>query len=443
MTRIPEDTISRGLPGETVQPAPRTRREARERYRGSERRQARGLPSTSTGARSLRQAAKPGASLGAGYLGLGAAVLTGIEAVAGIVFFLIRWTEFTDPWLPAAAWALYLVAAVGVGLSLLTYGERLTGLAFVLICVVLACVVTLDFIGIWPEHDLAHTASASVAAGFALLPVATLRPAREVATAIAVLGLAFIGMAIASTPITSDTMPALVSTLALVTVPPSIAIFVVHRFRQLVQRELDRVLTQSNVQAPQFAVGMLASDELARLDLAAEKLLDAVANGSDPLPLSDASASVASSLATELRLHLIEGRRETWLYHAITESDNLGRSVSVADPQSLAGHLSPAQRDGLLQALWQMVGVGNDARTTTAGSPVVSVTLGPVGSDGHPVTDETMDVPIVFESRGVPRRRLDPTAWSALQRIGPYTDSVRDGALHVVAHCVVDRHPSM
>ncbi|MBA8990602.1 hypothetical protein FHW23_001848 [Curtobacterium pusillum] len=440
MTRIPEDTISRGLPGETVQPAPRTRREARERYRGSERRQARGLPSTSTGARSLRQAAKPGASLGAGYLGLGAAVLTGIEAIAGIVFFLIRWTDFADPWLPAAAWGLYTIAAVGVGLSLLTYGERLTGLAFALICVVLACVVTLDFVGIWPEHDIAHTASASVAAGFALLPVATLRPAREVGAAIAVLGLAFVAMAVASTPITSDTLPGIVSTVALVTVPPSIAIFVVHRFRQLVQRELDRVLVQSNVQAPQFAVGMLASDELARLDLAAEKLLDAVANGSDPLPLSDASASVAASLATELRLHLIEGRRETWLYHAITESDNLGRSVSVADPQSLAGHLTPAQRDGLLQALWQMVG---DGKTTQAGSPVVSVTLGPVGSDGHPVTDETMDVPIVFESRGVPRRRLGPTAWSALQRIGPYTDSVRDGALHVVAHCVVDRHPSM
>ncbi|GAA3337683.1 hypothetical protein GCM10017714_05750 [Curtobacterium pusillum] len=440
MTRIPEDTISRGLPGETVQAAPRTRREARERYRGSERRQARGLPSTSTGARSLRQAAKPGASLGAGYLGLGAAVLTGIEAIAGIVFFLIRWTDFADPWLPAAAWGLYTIAAVGVGLSLLTYGERLTGLAFALICVVLACVVTLDFVGIWPEHDIAHTASASVAAGFALLPVATLRPAREVGAAIAVLGLAFVAMAVASTPITSDTLPGIVSTVALVTVPPSIAIFVVHRFRQLVQRELDRVLVQSNVQAPQFAVGMLASDELARLDLAAEKLLDAVANGSDPLPLSDASASVAASLATELRLHLIEGRRETWLYHAITESDNLGRSVSVADPQSLAGHLTPAQRDGLLQALWQMVG---DGKTTQAGSPVVSVTLGPVGSDGHPVTDETMDVPIVFESRGVPRRRLGPTAWSALQRIGPYTDSVRDGALHVVAHCVVDRHPSM
>jgi hypothetical protein len=71
------------------------------------------------------------------------------------------------------------------------------------------------------------------------------------------------------------------------------------------------------------------------------------------------------------------------------------------------------------------------------------VTLGPVGSDGHPVTDDTMDVPVVIESRGVPRRRLGPAAWTALQRIGPYTDTVRDGVLHVTAHCVVDRHPQM
>jgi hypothetical protein len=267
MTRTPEDTIGRSLPGDTRQPAPRTRREARERYRGTERRQARGLPSTSTGARSLRQAAKPGASLGAGHLGLGAAVLTALEAVSGIVFFLSRWSEYQDPWLPAAGWMLFIVAAVGVGLSVMTYGERLTGVAFALICVVLSCVVTLDFIGIWPEHDLAHTASASVAAGFALLPVATLRPAREVAAAIAVLGLAFVGMSLASTPITTDTIPGLFSLLALVIVPPSVAIFVTHRFRQLVQRELDRVLVQSNVGAPQFAVGMLASDELARLVL--------------------------------------------------------------------------------------------------------------------------------------------------------------------------------
>ncbi len=439
MSRVPEDTISRGLPGETVQSAPRTRREARERYRGSERRQARGLPSTSTGARSLRQAAKPGASLGAGYLGAGAAVLTAIEAVAGIVLFLARWPEYSDPWLPAAAWGLYIVAALGVGLSLLTYGERLTGVAFALICVVLVCVVTLDFIGIWPEHDIAHFATASIAAGFALLPIASLRPAREVAAAIVVLGITFIVTCLVSTPVTTDTLPGMVSLVALVVVPPSLALFVVHRFRQLVQKELDRVLVQSNVQAPQFAVGMLASDELARLDLAAEKLLDAVANGSDPLPLSDASASVAASLATELRLHLIEGRRETWLYHAITESDHLGRAVSVATGARSPGTSPrPARRTPP-----GPVADGRRRTDRTAGSARRGRDARPVGSDGHPVTDETMDVPIVIESRSVTRRRLGPATWSALHRIGPFTETVQDGTLRIVAHCVVNRHPTM
>jgi Rieske Fe-S protein len=50
---------------------------------------------------------------------------------------------------------------------------------------------------------------------------------------------------------------------------------------------------------------MLASEELARLDLAAEQLLDAIATKKTALPLTPKSASVAASLATELRLHLM------------------------------------------------------------------------------------------------------------------------------------------
>lgn len=433
MTRVPEDTIGRSLPGETAPPAPRTRREARERYRTSERRQARGLPSTSTGARSLRQAAKPGASLGAGYLGLGAAVLTAIEAVAGIAFFLVRWNEYSDPWLPAVAWGLYVVAAVGVGLSVLTYGERLTGPAFALICVVLACVVTLDFIGIWPEHDIAHTATASMAAGFALLPIATLRPAREVAAAIGALGIAFIVMAVVSTPITHDTMPGIVSLLSLVVVPPSLALYVVQRFRQLVQRELDRVLVQSNVQAPQFAVGMLASDELARLDLAAEKLLDAVANGTDPLPLSDASSSVAASLATELRLHLIEGRRETWLYHAITESDHLGRSVSVADPTALAGHLSPRSATGCCRRS------GRWSATAAPRSPACPSSPSPSARSAPTVTRSATTR---WTSPSSSSPAGCPVAASARRRGAPCSASARTPRPSVTARCTSSRTAS-
>ena len=116
-----------------------------------------------------------------------------------------------------------------------------------------------------------------------------------------------------------------------------IGVVIVEAFRRLVQVELDRVLVQSTVSAPRFAVGMLASEELARLDFAAEELLDSIATGTTPLPLTPKTASVAASLATELRLHLIEGRRETWLYHAVSESEMLGRSVTLIDKSSLAG----------------------------------------------------------------------------------------------------------
>jgi hypothetical protein len=73
---------------------------------------------------------------------------------------------------------------------------------------------------------------------------------------------------------------------------------VVRGFRRMVQQELDRVLVQSTVSAPRFAVGMLASEELARLDLAAEDLLESVATGRTKLKLDPKTASVAASLAT-------------------------------------------------------------------------------------------------------------------------------------------------
>jgi hypothetical protein len=61
---------------------------------------------------------------------------------------------------------------------------------------------------------------------------------------------------------------------------------------------------------------MLASEELARLDLAAEELLESVATGRNEtsLPFYPRRRRRQHPLATanELRLHLIEGRRETW-----------------------------------------------------------------------------------------------------------------------------------
>ncbi|WP_310889975.1 hypothetical protein [Clavibacter capsici] len=157
--------------------------------------------------------------------------------------------------------------------------------------------------------------------------------------------------------------------------PAAFGVAVVRGFRRVTEMELDRVLVQSTVSAPRYAVGMLASEELARLDLAAEQLLDDVASGREPLPLSPLAASTAASLATELRLHLIEGRRETWLHHAVTESEFLGPDVTLSDPAALAGLLDRRQRDGLLSAVWLLL-TSAERRNGVPGVSV-QVSLGP------------------------------------------------------------------
>src|SRR5690606_24603096 len=178
-----------------------------------------------------------------------------------------------------------------------------------------------------------------------LLVSVTLRRTWEVVGATILVAAVLIWGISASSPVTTTTIPAQLTFVALAVLPTLFGVYIVRRFRRLVQTELDRVLVQSTVSAPRFAVGMVAAEELARLDLAAEELLDSVATGRLSLPLEPTMASRAASLATELRLHLIEGRRETWLYHAITESETLGRSVTLVDRSSLAGLLDRRQRD--------------------------------------------------------------------------------------------------
>ena len=76
------------------------------------------------------------------------------------------------------------------------------------------------------------------------------------------------------------------------------------------------------------------------LDNAAAKVLvniskvqdDEVGDGTTVLPLDPQRAAHAAALATSLRLHLIEGRRETWLHHAIQESELLAPLVELHDP---------------------------------------------------------------------------------------------------------------
>jgi len=222
-------------------------------------------------------------------------------------------------------------------------------------------------------------------------------------------------------------------TLALAVAPGITGVLLVAGFERMLKRELDRVLVQSTVTAPRLAVGMLASEELARLDLAAEELLDAVAIGGTPLPLPPEYSSRAATLATELRLHLLEGRRETWLFHAVAESEQLGRRVTISDPGTLAGLLDDVQRDALLAALWML---GADPIGTTPAESV-TVELGPMTS-GRIDVDGRSIIPIHLEITGLRRNRVDPGVWEALDRVGRYSDSTASSIVRIEIDCPVE-----
>jgi disulfide bond formation protein DsbB len=389
-----------------------------------------GVPAGSTAGRAMRQASASGASLGTGYLGIGASVLAGLQGVYGIGMFVSHAADYPNMLPAAAAWAVYALALIGVATTIATRGEQMPDWLFGTFLLALAGVVAFDLIAIWSLHDVGRYATAAASAGFALLAALTLRRSRELLAAAAALGVVLLVAVILTTPLTPANIPAQIVLIAVAVMPVVFGIYIVRRFRRIVQLELDRVLVQSTVSAPRFAVGMLASEELARLDLTAEELLESVATGRTKLPLSPKTASTAASLATELRLHLIEGRRETWLYHAITESEHLGRSVTLADRGSLAGLLAPQQRDGLLAAVWLLVSDQSKA------TPTAQLTIGPVTAIAGPGS-KTITVPIVITTSAVPRSKVDPATWDAIGKIGRFLDSTHNSSLRVEIECVV------
>lgn len=390
-----------------------------------------GVPQVSTPSLALRQASAHGASLGTGYLGVGAGVIAGIQAIYGIALFSMQLGSYPSLAPVALAWLAYCVSLVGVVLTIAIAGERMPNWLFATFLLLLAAVVALDLTAIWPLHDVGRYATASVSVGFGLLLAVTLRRRAEILIATGLLGLALVTVILLTTPLTSDTLPAQLGVVGFAVLPPVVGTYVVTRFKSMVQLELDRALVQSTISAPRFAVGMLASEELARLDLAAEDLLDSVATGRTALPLNPKMASIAASLATELRLHLLEGRRETWLYHAITESEVLGKSVTLTDPGSLAGLLEARQRDGLLAAVWLLV--------TDKGSvaPTAQLSLGPIAPPLDGQTLHTVTIPIVIATTGAARNRVDPSTWGAIGRVGRFIDSTQNSSLRVEIECVV------
>ena len=383
--------------------------------------------------RVIRAATPRRASLGTEFIGVGAAIVCGLRAIYGLAWFVGQWGTYPDPLPALVAWIVLLVVLVSTFIIARVLGQ-LPDWMFGVFLLGLLVAVALDLYAIWPLHDIGRNATAAVTAGMALIVVITLRRTADILVSVAVIGGGLGAAIVVNSRLGPDDLAPQITTLAFAVLPAVIGVAVVSGFRHLVQVELDRVLVQSTVSAPRFAVGMMASEELARLDLAAEELLDSVATGRTKLPLHPKTASVAASLATELRLHLIEGRRETWLYHAITESDMLGKSVTLTDKSSLAGLLDPQQRDGLLSTAWLLVSdtVKSGARRT------VQIAVGPAQGSGQLPGGHKVSIPIVLTTTGVARNRVDPTTWEALRKVGQYSDSTQNSSLRVDIECLVD-----
>lgn len=399
----------------------------------------------STARRLGRAASAHRASLGTAFLGLGAAIVVGLRAVYGVIWFVAQWGAYPEPLAALAAWIVLAAVLIGAVVMSRVTGDRLPDWMFALFLAGIAIAVVLDLIAVWElePRDLGGRATAALAAGMALLVLVALRGSIEILTAVAVYGVGLTLVIFLSAPPESFGDPTWLATqltaIGGAVLPPVIGVVVVEGFRRMVQVELDRVLVQSTVSAPRFAVGMLASEELARLDLAAEELLDAVATKKTNLPLTPKNASVAAQLATELRLHLIEGRRETWLYHAISESEQLGKAVTLSDKSSLAGLLDPTQRDGLLSAAWLLIADLPSARPGRRGAArTLHVQIGPVAPGATGVPEHKIAVPITITTTGVPRNRVDSGVWDAISRIGRYSDSTQDASLRVDIECIVD-----
>ena len=391
------------------------------------------------GGKARRQESQHRASLGTAFIGIGAALVVGVRAIYGFAWLVSMWADYPNPVWALAAWLLLIATLVTAFVTARVIGDRLPDWMYLVFVGLLAIVVMLDLVAIWELHNIGHFATASLTATMALLLVITLRGPVDILATTAVFGVAIGGAMIVNTPLLPETVPPQITSLGFAVLPVIIGVSVVRGFRRMVQLELDRVLVQSTVSAPRFAVGMLASEELARLDLAAEELLDSVATGRNPLPLRPKIASIAASLATELRLHLIEGRRETWLYHAISESEMLGRSVTLVDRGSLAGLLDANQRDGLLSAIWLLL--SDNVKTTT--DRTVQVQVGPIDAATATGIGQKLLVPIVVTTTGVTRNRVDPSTWDAIRRAGRYSDSTQNASLRVDIECFVDNPADM
>ncbi|ROQ63764.1 hypothetical protein EDF36_0712 [Rathayibacter sp. PhB152] len=371
-------------------------------------------------------------TLGTSYLGSG---LTGIAAALmayELLVFLATVDDYARPGLVVVAWLLLVASFTATVVAIHVCGQRLPTAAYVGLLVGITGAVALDLIAVAGHGPSAAVPTAAVAAAVAHAAMIVHRRSIEVlAVAFAIAVAELVGYsAMGSGDETSFSVR--ISAMAVTLAPAVVAVVMMRGFRRMVQLEIDRALVQSTTLGPRYAVGMLASEELARLDLAAERLLAEVGDGTTVLPLDPHRAAHAAALATSLRLHLIEGRRETWLHHAIQESELLAPLVDLHDPDGTAGLLGHQQRDGLLSAIWLIL---DGASGLTV---VLHVEAGAPREPDADAPPRSLLVPLTLQSEGVPVRGVDPATWEAIAQVGAFRDTSHDDALRIEIDCYVE-----
>lgn len=362
---------------------------------------------------------------GVSRLRRGTMVIATLLVTASVLRFLSWGASYPVVGLGIAAVALLVVLTVLLWVIPLPHEATIEQGRFAGLMTACAVIVGLDLAGSWSPGSTVLPATC-IGVGGLLAAAVTTRPPRDIVVATGVFALVLLVVLGLQVREPFAIAPRL-AFIAIACAPPLVGVTLVRSFRSIVQFHSEIAQTQSTT-STEYAVGMLASEELERLDFAAERLLDDVAAGRAPLPLNEETSARASALARQLRLHLVEDRRQTWLHHAVTESAVLDPVTQIDDPEGLAASLSAGQRDGLFSAIWLLVGSAQKPTT----SLVIHITR---GADAGP---HVHSLQIRIEATGIPKRQIDPAAWQAIRRVGRYTETGQAAMVRIEVDCIVD-----
>lgn len=344
-------------------------------------------------------------------------------------FFVSVFGSYPRPGLDIAAWVILAAVVTLNHLATLrrlwtpSWWPRVAASALLL-------VVLLDCAGSWVVGGAGTPAFplAAVGAGAAITTFATQRTTASIVGATAALLVLLFGdLALTGHGYTVSFGPRIVC-LGIAALPPLVAAQIVRAFRAMLEFQADLSQAQAATTTPDSGFGLLGSEQLMTLDLRAEQLLDDVATGREPIPLSAESAELAATIATQLRVSLIARKSETWLHHAVADSALVGAIAVVDDPEGNAALLARDQRDGLLTAIWMLaadVPRQPGSLTIAVGRP-------------HGVGSHVQRLAIGIELVGVPKRRVDPAAWQAIAKVGRYTERAEASTLHIAVDCMLD-----